>query len=210
VTAPALTFTALREYRRRVAAMLDDPECGGELFSLGVALLDFAVLKTSDDKTWKHYADRAWGNSPYGRWQIRDVLRKDIRRYDAIADAESSGPRRACGAPMIRRQGPCGKSASIQTMLTDVDTGRRQWIAACARHREWFDARTFANRQAVDTAEKVVVPAANAGGVLARHIPEIDWPALWVTLQPGWTPPPESEPEEVHLKPRLRLVLGGA
>lgn len=202
------TYSALKEYRKRIAGMLTDPDCGGELFSLGVALLDYAVLKTDTDETFAHYADRAWGKS--GHWQIRDVLRKDIRRYDAIRDAELSTPGRTCGAPMIRRTGPCGNSATIRRMLTDVDTGRRQWLAACARHREWFDARAIANRAAVDSADKAVIPAANAGGVLARHIPEIDWPALWVWFDPKWTPPPESEPEEVQLRPRLRLVLSGA
>lgn len=207
------TYTALREYRRRVAAMLDDPECTGELLSLGISLLDFAVLRLNrDERSWAFYAERAWGSKAgyTSRYGIREVLRRDIRRYDALADASEHDPGRRCGAPMIRRQGPCGNSAGLRTMLTDATTGRKQWLAACSRHRDWFEARVRANRLAVDdAAETIERPAANTGGVLARHIPEIDWPATWIKLDPNWTPPPEAEHEEVPLKPRLQLILSG-
>jgi len=201
------TYTLLREYRRRVAAMLADPECTGDLFALGVSLLDFAVLHTTDEHSWSYYAERAW--DVRSRQMISHVLRSDIRRYDALKDAEQRDPGRRCGAPMVRREGPCGQSASIRGMLTDADTGRQQWLAACSRHRDWFEARVRSNRATVEVADPVR-PAANAGGVLARHIPEIDWPKTWVKLDPQWTPPPEVEPEAVPLKPRLHLILGGS
>lgn len=206
---PDATYSALREYRKRIAAMLDDPECVGDLFSLGVALLDYAVLRIDrDEKAWRHYAEKAWGSG--SDYRIRGVLSDDIRRYDAMKDADANSPMRKCGAPMIRRQGACGQSASQRTMLTDPDTGRRQWIAACRRHEDWFTARVRDNRLAVDEVEAVTRPAANAGGVLARHIPELAWEETWTKLDPKWTAPPEAEPEEVQLKPRLTLVLGGA
>lgn len=214
--------------------MLADPECGGDLLALGVALLDYAVLRTDTDRTFQHYAAMAWGEEKKS-WRgshVRHVLRKDIRRYDAVKDANESAAigddepeardeyaaayalltnvGRWCGAPMVRRQGPCGKPAGLQTLLTDADTGRKQWLAACSRHRPWFEARVHANRLAVEETAVVVRPPANAGGVLARHIPEIDWEAVWVDIDPSWTPPPEVEPEVVPLKPRLTLVLGGA
>jgi hypothetical protein len=188
--------------------MLDDPECTDELLALGIALLDFAVLRINrDEKTWRHYAERAWG--PRNNQRIKYVLKGDIRRYDALKDAEQRDPARRCGAPMVRRQGPCGQSGSLRALLTDAQTGRKQWIAACSRHRDWFEGRVRSNRAEVEVANPER-PAANAGGVLARHIPEIDWPATWLKIDPSWTPPPESEPEEVPLKPRLQLILGGA
>lgn len=198
------TYSALREYRKRIAAMLEDPECTGDLFALGVSLLDFAILRIDrDERSWSYYADRA------GIRYVRGVLRGDIRRYDALKDADASGPARQCGAPMVRRQGPCGKSSSRRALLTDAETGRKQWIAACSRHADWFESRVRSNRAKVEVSNPERPPA-NAGGVLARHIPEIDWRATWLKLDPDWTAPPEVEPEEVPLKPRLTLVLGGA
>lgn len=199
------TYSALREYRKRIAAMLDDPECVGELFGLGVALLDFAVLRIRDDKTWATYADRVWEFKHTSH--TRDVLRRDIRRYDAIKDADERDPARRCGASMVRRQGPCGNSASRRAMLTDSLTGRQQWIAGCKRHEDWFNDRVRANRADAEDIAEAVRPAANAGGVLARHLPEIDWEAVWVKLDPTWTRPPEAEPEPVSVYPRLRLLL---
>jgi hypothetical protein len=203
------TYSALSDYRGRIANMLDDPECTGDLFALGVALLDYAVLRIDrGERSWRHYAEKAWGQA--GNYRIRDVLRKDIRRYDAMKDADGTAPYRKCGAPMIRRQGPCGQSASRQAMLTDTATGRRQWVAGCKRHEDWFNSRVRANRAEVDDIAEAVRPAANAGGVLARHIPEIDWQGMWLKLDPKWTAPPEAEPEIVSVFPKLRLVLGSA
>jgi hypothetical protein len=202
------TFSALRDYRRRIAAMLADPECTSDLLALGVALLDFAILRIDrDERSWAHYAELAWGDK--SKWRIRDVLRSDIRRYDAIKDATARDPARRCGAPMVRRQSACGNSAGRRALLTDPDTGRKQWIAACSRHADWFDARVRSNRQACEV-ETIVIPAANSGGVLARHIPEIDWESTWRKLDPSWTPPPEGQDEPTGIKPKLTLVLGGA
>lgn len=200
------TYTTLRTYQERVAAMLADPECTDDLLLLGLALLDFAVLRSDRAATFNHHAAKVLGRVP--DYRIRNLLRGDIRRYDALRDADSVGPARTCGAPMIRRQGPCGASAVHRALLTDADTGRQQWLAGCRRHTDWFEARVRSNRAAVEHMP-VVRPAANAGGVLARHIPEIDWEAAWLRLDPAWTPPPEEEPQEVPLAPKLRLVIGG-
>lgn len=202
------TYSALREYRKRVAAMLEDPECVGDLFGLGVALLDFAVLRNRDAKKFEHYANQVWEFT--SQYRTRGVLRADIRRYDAIKDAEGGEPSRRCGAPMVRRDGPCGQSASRRSMLTDTLSGRKQWIAGCKRHEEWFNDRVRANRAEVEELTDAVRPAANAGGVLARHIPEIDWPAVWIGLDPTWTAPPEEDPEPVSIYPKLRLVFADA
>lgn len=208
------TYSALREYRKRIAAMLDDPECTEDLFSLGVALLDFAVLRVDrNERNWRFYAELAWG-ARASDWRIRGVLKSDIRRYDALKDAESKDPVARCGSPMIRRQGPCGQSGTLRALLTDPITGRKQWISACSRHRDWFNERVRSNRLAVQVHSEenpgAIRPFANAGGVLARHIPEIDWESTWRKIDKDWTPPPEGEPEVVPVAPKLRLVLGGA
>ena len=43
-------------------------------------------------------------------------------------------------------------------LLTDPLTGRKQWLAACRRHQEWFDARAVANRAALGEVEDVAIP----------------------------------------------------
>lgn len=201
------TYSALLEYRKRVAAMLADPECTGDLLSLGIALLDFVVLRMREEQSFGYYAERAWGDR--NRWHIDRVLRGDIRRYDALKDADSRDPARRCGAPLQRRASACGQSASKRALLTDPMTGRKQWLAACRRHVDWFDARIRSNREHCEV-ETIAIPAANAGGVLARHLPEIAWDKVWRKYQPDWTPPPEGEDEPAGSKPRLTLVLGGA
>lgn len=199
------TFTMLREYHKRIQAMLADPECDDDLLLLGISLLDFAILKNGV-KSWDHYSERVWGKSGY---RLRGTLRLDIRRYDAMTDANSNTPYRKCGSPMIRRGGPCGQSASRQALLTDPDTGRKQWVAGCKRHHEWFDAQVRANRLAVAEEITPVIPAANVGGVLERHIPEIDWEATWLKLDPDWVRPPEDAPLPTTITPKLQLIMGG-
>lgn len=200
------TYSVLKEYRKRVAAMLDDPECTGDLFAVGVSLLDFALLReTRDEKSWRFYADRVLDRPGH----VKHVLRGDIRRYDAVKDADAVGPARECGAPMIRRQGPCEQSATRRSLITDTITGRQQWLAGCLRHEDWFNAQVRANQASLNDVAEAVRPPANTGGVLARHIPEIDWESSWRKLDPKWTTPPEVDPEPVPVFPKLRLVLGG-
>jgi hypothetical protein len=42
--------------------------------------------------------------------------------------------------------------------------------------------------------------------VLARHLPELDWHALWADLDPRWSPPPEVD---AWTPPRFTLLTGG-
>lgn len=233
-------YANLLTYQARIARMLADPECVGDLFSLGVSLLDWVVLGLGqpepeaevvpdgvvklpaksrrskkptgrpEPQPWSYYAARVWDRPGRVHWRIKEVLRNDTRRYDAIADAESRGTARLCGAPMIRRAGPCNTSATVRGMLTDPYTGRKQWISACTRHRDWFNEQVRANRAAEGDVQAIAVPAANTGGVLARHIPEIDWKHVWKQLDPNWVEPPESEDEPVEVMPKLRLILGGS
>jgi hypothetical protein len=54
-------------------------------------------------------------------------------------------------------------------------------------------------------ANPAPVPPANTGGVLERHLPEIDWWKVWTHVDKSWSPPPEGE--RFH-KPKLTLVMG--
>ena len=105
---------------------------------------------------------------------------------------------------MIRRQGPCGQQAGDRTLVTDRDTGRQQWLAACPRHRDWLTRELVARKDAAGPVERVDPPA-NAGGVLERHFPDIEWEPIYEWARPGWT-----EPGERVDAPKLVLIKGSA
>lgn len=201
VTKPILPASAQR-YAKRVRALLDDPDCTGDLLAIGVALADLIDLGRSK-RTWRAVGTRVYG--PKGRWdQLERELRRDVRRYDVTHDPDAQQWRSKCAAPMIRREGPCGQQAGHRTIVTDPDTGRQQYLAACSRHREWFTREVVARRERAADVEKVDPPA-NTGGVLERHFPDVRWEGVYEWLRPGWT-----EPGERVEAPRLVLVKGGA
>lgn len=202
------SYDALMQHHQRVQGMIEDPECTDELFALGVALARWIDFETVPGQPVKgkmlKIARGAISPSRIGKlgYAVEKIIREDIRRYDAQKDPLNtkhfwSIP---CGAPMIRRSGTCGQHSTDRQLLVDHDTGRRQWHGACSRreHKQWLDKLWQQNRryQRPDAADQLKPPdpAANAGGVLARHLPEIDWPALYLLVDPRWTPPPEETP----------------
>ena len=55
---------------------------------------------------------------------------------------------------------------------------------------DWWDARRAANEAA--RPARPPLPAANLGGVLARHFPELNWPTVWTWASRGtWKEHPE-------------------
>lgn len=224
------SYTALRRHNERIAAMLADPDCVGELLLVGIALArgvdlnDPAPLgkeyRLGDVAAHlygpvRYCADLALPMGP--GWQerhrtsggnnrrLKDVLRADIRRYVPTGRAFHSV---ACGRPRIRTAGLCDRNASPNHThrLTDPATGERMWVGACNQTacKAWI-AAVVANNREECAANNVPVPPANVGGVLERHLSEIDWWALYRWLDPTWTPPPEAEP---FRKPTLTLVVG--
>lgn len=200
MSAPILPAAAQR-YAKRVRAMIDDPECTGDLLAIGVALADMIDLNRDDGRNWSNIGIRVYG--PKGRWsRLTHTLGEDVRRYDALADADANQWASKCGAPMVRRHGPCGKQAGRKTLITDPYTGRKQWLAACSRHAEWFTKELIARRDAASDVEQIDPPA-NAGGVLERHFPDLKWEQVYEWVRPGWT-----EPGERVEVPKLVLIKG--
>ena len=105
---------------------------------------------------------------------------------------------------MLRRPGTCGRARSCYGYLTDWATGEQNWIAACTRHRDWWNAQRAENEAA--RPARPPVPAANHGGVLARHFPELPWPQVWTWATGGtWFEHPEERPWP---RPSLTLYVG--
>ena len=218
------TYSALRAYDRRVAGMLADPECVGELLLVGIGMarsLDLgeppltssgslpivAIAKQVYGHNWlpssllyPNAQTKRADSNPYKR--IRDVFRHDRRRYRPEDDTRWHMV--TCGRPMVRRDGLCDKDASHKQRVIDPVTGFRQWVGACSNRtcRDWLADLVARNaRELADNPPPI--PAANTGGVLERHLPEVDWWAVWRSVDPTWTPPPEGRPFE---RPALRLV----
>ncbi|GIF17250.1 hypothetical protein [Actinoplanes teichomyceticus] len=135
---------------------------------------------------------------------------QDRRRYSPRTDGDRGLGQATCGRPMQRREGLCGRNASWdqQRQLTDPLTGKRHTVGACSQPncRTWY-ADLLARNAAELATHPAPTPAANTGGVLERHLPEIDWWQVWRHVDKNWTPPPEGE--RFH-KPTLTLVLGDA
>lgn len=225
------SYAQLRAHEKRITGMLADPECVGELLLVGLGMarcLDLGdphwptgetmPLKPIAYAVYGRYylgmdmllPDRSAHGDTHPRKRILDVFFHDRRRYSASADGDTSpGWSTTCGRPMLRREGLCGRSASWdqKRRLTDPLTGRRHTVGACSQPkcREWF-AGLLARNDAELKANPPPVPPANTGGVLERHLPELDWWKVWAHVDKNWTPPPE---REAFHRPRLTLVLGG-
>jgi hypothetical protein len=226
VTEP--TYTVLRAHNQRIAQMLADPDCVGELLLVGFGMarsVDLGDPPFGDNgymplKPIAHaiYGDRRLPGNLLGTVhlsdrgdhrpsrRIRDVFFADRRRYSPDVDGDRHWGEVTCGRPMVRRDGLCGRSASTNARrLTDPLTGQRRWVGACSQPacKQWFTDLLDRNRAEL-AAHPAPVPAANTGGVLERHLPEIDWWKVWRAVDPQWVPPPEGRRFE---RPTLTLVV---
>src|ERR1051325_778618 len=212
--------------------MLADPDCVGEILLVGMGMARSLDL---GDPPWtaEHAMPmRALAEALYGkRWlptrlvgagqlhetadsnpyrRIWSVFHADRRRYSATPDRELPLWGRTCGRPMIRREGVCGRTAAHdqQRRLTDPLTGQQRTVGACSQKacRAWLADLIERNRAEL-AAHPAPEPAANTGGVLERHLPEIDWWPIWAHVDKSWKPPPEGQRFE---RPKLRLLLGDA
>jgi len=186
-----------RDQRRR--RMLHDPDLTGE--ALLYALAFDEVLSTSKTRKrrvdhWAEAAILAWGDDNQHR--LRRVITNDIPRFEPLRQ----GAVTPCVAPMIRREGLCGKRGTRLLVDRDPGTGEARWIGLCSRHRELetkFDAR-----RREWAANGKPSPPPNAGGVLKRYF-HTDWAQLYEWAAP-WRTPLEGAREATPPRPTLRLI----
>ncbi|MGW4720723.1 hypothetical protein, partial [Nocardia sp. NPDC004260] len=105
---------AIMEFDQRRRQMLADPDLTGDLLLLALALDE--VVRRQMEKvrrpkgwSWWHLVGAlARGDADVAQagWWVKDQIRRDLPRY------ESQQRGRGCVAPMIRREGLCGKSGS--------------------------------------------------------------------------------------------------
>lgn len=221
------TGAHLRAHDKRIRGMLTDPDCVGELLLVGIGMarcLDLGEPGWVDGHMpMPLIAEAIYGTRPLPtrlvgvgkphttadsdpRRRISAVFRSDRRRYDPDFDAGPAWHGVTCGRPMLRRDGLCGRNTSRSRRLTDPADGSRRWVGACSNRlcQGWL-ADLVARNAAELKANPAPVPAANSGGVLERHLPEINWWKVWRHVDKDWTPPPEGRRFE---RPKLTLVMG--
>lgn len=183
----------------RIVRMLDDPAVSGSLLLVGLAMAAQLDLRQKWIKP-DEIARQAFGvDNNYAQRKLRMVLREDIRRY-VIPTGERAEHR--CQGPMPRAPF-CRRSPTWRTTLGNWETGERSYLLACNKHADWFQAVSRENLAA--KPEKVPLPPANTGGALRVHLPEINWPRVWRSVDSTWVEHPERTPWP---KPTLQLVMG--
>src|SRR5574343_119999 len=68
---------------------------------------------------------------------LREAIADDAPRFEPPPGDKPW--QRPCEAPMIRREGQCGKHGTWQARITDPATGRYRWGAWCNRHRDFYE-----------------------------------------------------------------------
>ena len=194
------------DFRSRVTAMIDDPDLKGDALLLTLAVLDmvYEAKEHRRRERKKHWLEVIRDRTGLRDYSIRRAFADDIPRYE-VPEADGT-----CTAPMIRREGLCGKSSYARWIDRDPETGEGTWVALCTRHRT--HEAEYQNRQRIkawmDNGRPE--PPANTGGIMRRYF-HCDWDHLyqwadrtrWERSQ-GKDAPPPSIP-----KPRLTVIQGG-
>lgn len=214
--------TDLKKLMRRqemIARICNDPDLSSDAKLFAVCSLVFldekeasASARMAKRNRWlQSVAVMGRGNGDRDRssYWIRQVIRNDIPQYFpplALAYHRGEHFRRTCTAPMIRREGLCGKPAHQSGDTRDPLTGEGEYYGYCTRHwghdvrheievrrREWF-------------ANGEPSPPPNAGGVLKKYF-DTDWPGLYEWAAP-YVKPLEGAKEPTMPRPRLTLIQG--
>lgn len=185
-----------------IGRMYTDPDLRDDLLAVGLAIVRLAREGRRNVKMrdiaemigWRHGAQPNWVRVKY-------VLADDRPRYLRPRPRDER-----CAAPMIRRDGICGRPTSNGVYLRDPATGEMEHLCACSRHREWATERHRATWQAW-RRNGSPEPSANCGGVLARHI-DLDWPTIYRWADEDWKMPPSGPPEPTVPRPKFTLLVG--
>lgn len=184
--------------------------------SLGADVRMFAITtmwvvgieRAPKGERWKRVCEILHLND-YRFWE---TIRADLPRYEPD-DKFGDG---TCEAPMIRREGLCGKRGGTAFRVTNPSDGRWRIASFCTRHEEQARQvhQTEMRRQNAGTLPE---PLPNAGGLLPCYI-RFRWPDLYAKADPGWKPPAigiRADDWPVTAKvaqleaPRLQVVVSG-
>jgi len=193
------TYDQLVTCDQCVAAMLDDPTLADDLLLIGLHWARAVHLGTPPlDGIGKSTARAVYGTG--GARRVWDIIRTDIRRYvpDTSMAARCQRPIRRNQAQIKEHGETCGHPTcgeAHRALFVDPADGTRHSIGCCSTPRcvAWWNGLRARN-QAELAAHCPPEPAANHGGILAKHLPELDWERIYSVLDPTWVPPREAEP----------------
>lgn len=185
----------------RSVRMMQDPNLGGDTLLVGLVLAARVDLDLKL-KGLKQLAEIAFPEGPEraNYYRAKKAFKDDIRTYRPPSRCLDEA---LCDAPMVRREGRCGRRAGSSAYLTEWSTGEMTHLSGCSRHYAWWESTWRRNR--AEKPDVVPLPAANWGGHLRVHIPEFNWPKFWAQLDPQWVEHPEVK---AWPKPSLSLVVG--
>lgn len=201
-----IDLRAIMRRNERQRRMVNDPDLTGDALLFALALSEVIVQRREQGRRarlryWVHDLEvLAKGEQPErlrGVW-VRMVIADDVPRYEPRRD----GGVLPCTAPMIRRDGPCGKHGTNVTVDRDPETGEAEWVGWCARHKA--RQRFYEQRRQDWFANGKPVPPPNRGGILRRYF-TANWDELYRWAAPHLTPR-ETGKEPSMPRPQLRLV----
>jgi hypothetical protein len=134
---------------------------------------------------------------------VRKIVADDVPRY------EIPYSRGRCAVPKTRGKNagkPCGRFAAHHWVDRDPETGEAVDVGCCRDHYSPQDEQASQVRMQQWEANGEPVPAANKGGILARHF-TADWAKLYAWADPHREPLPAGKPATPP-RPRLTLIRG--
>ncbi len=191
----------------RVTALYGDPEMttGGLQFGLALAWVMYHDPSMSGE-AWTvtdvaALAVKIGNQEARRQWVIR-ILRADVPRYRV-----PNSPRRCRALTGNGRACDTNFTHGFHYIAWSWVDGTATVHDYCPRHREnGIHARAEYLRTVTGFRKARPTPAANSGGVLARHFPTVDWNIIYRWVSPGWKP--TGPPPERSDVPHLTLVTG--
>jgi hypothetical protein len=144
-----------------------------------------------------------------------ELIRADLPRYEPERGSDTG----LCEAPMIRREGVCGKHGMQGFHVTNPHDGTWRLVSYCSRHRDVANKVWAAEKARKDRGD-LPEPLPNRGGLLPCYI-RWNWEKNYKLAQSSWTPPKVgicADDWPVMAKvvaasssppPALRVVFGG-
>lgn len=199
----------------RFSRLCIDPDLTGDATLFAVCLQAFlsqiaelgpAERRVYSRNWWFRVGSMAKPNEPawkVGYW-VRSVIAEDLPRYEPEGFLAPVIDTR-CEAPMVRREGPCGKPPTVHVEDRDPLTGAGRVARFCTRHKA--HAEPLLARHSEWLRNGTPEPEPNKGGVLQRYF-ATDWESLyrWASsrMPADGAKPPTLPP------PILKIIPGGS